>query len=264
MRKNRLKEIWAAGQCAVTGWLSIPAGYSAEGIASQGFDAVTVDLQHGMIDVQAAIAMLQAISITPAVPLARVGSNDGAAIMKLLDAGAYGIICPMISTRADAEKFAEACRYPPLGQRSYGPARGLLYGGPDYFTHADKEIVTIAMIETVEGVDNIDAILAVEQIDAVYIGPNDLSLAFGEAPAAEPGNTRGAAAIDHILARAHARGKKAGIFCSSGLAANKRRLDGFDLVTPGNDLNILVRAARRELEAARGGGDAAGAVAGSY
>lgn len=264
MRKNNLKQMWAAGQCAVSGWLSIPAGYSAEGIACQGFDAVTVDLQHGMIDLQSAIGMLQAISITPAVPLARVGSNDGAAIMKLLDAGAYGIICPMISTRSDAEKFAEACRYPPLGQRSYGPARGLLYGGADYFAHADREVLAIAMIETEEGVDNIDAILDVAQIDAVYIGPNDLSLAFGEAPAAEPTDTKAAKAIEHILTRTHASGKKAGIFCSSGLAAKKRRDAGFDLVTPGNDLNILVRAARRELEAARGEDDARPATAAGY
>ena len=108
-----------------------------------------------MTDVQSAIGMLQAISTTDAVPLARVGSNDGAAIMKMLDAGAYGVICPMISTANEALRFASACRYPPTGQRSFGPARGLLYGGADYFNHANNEILAIAMIETRLGVENL-------------------------------------------------------------------------------------------------------------
>src|SRR5438067_1863622 len=126
VRKNKVREIWAHGGCAVNGWLSIPSSYSAEGVAHQGFDSVTVDLQHGMTDIQAAIGMLQAISATDAMPLVRVGGNDPVAIMKMLDAGAYGVICPMISTLEDAERFADACRYPPRGHRSFGPSRGLL------------------------------------------------------------------------------------------------------------------------------------------
>ena len=120
------------------------------GVLQPGFDSVTVDLQHGMIGFDAAVAMLQAIASTPAVPLARVSRNEPALVMQLLDAGAYGIICPMISTVAEAELFVSACRYPPRGQRSFGPARGLLYGGPDYFDHADGEILTLAMLETAE------------------------------------------------------------------------------------------------------------------
>jgi 4-hydroxy-2-oxoheptanedioate aldolase len=251
MRKNKVKQIWAEGGCVRNGWLSIPSSYSAEGVAHQGFDSVTVDLQHGMTDVQAAIGMLQAISATDATPLVRVGGNDPVPIMKMLDAGAYGIICPMISTVEDAERFAEACRYPPHGQRSFGPSRGLLYGGADYFDRANSEVLAIAMVETVSGVDNVDAILSVSGIDAIYVGPNDLSLAYGERPLAEPEGTRAAEAILHLVARTHAHEKKAGIFCSGGVAAANRRAQGFDLLTPGSDFNVLMRALRQEVAAAR-------------
>ena len=169
----------------VNAWLAIPSTYSAEVMGHQGFDSVTVDLQHGMIGFDAAIPMLQALSST-AVPLARVSKNDPALVMRLLDAGAYGIICPMVSTPEQARDFVSACRYPPKGGRSFGPARGLLYGGADYFAHADREIVTLAMLETVEAVANADAILAVEGLDEICIGPNDLSLAYGKPPKSEP------------------------------------------------------------------------------
>ncbi|HEX4296972.1 MAG TPA: aldolase/citrate lyase family protein [Devosia sp.] len=254
MRKNKLRQIWDDGQCAVSSWLAIPSSYSAEGVARQGFDAVTVDLQHGMIDVATAIPMLQAISTTDAVPMLRVPGNEPTIIMKALDAGAYGIICPMISTVDEATRFVAACRYPPQGDRSFGPARGLLYGGADYFAHANAEIVTLAMIETAAGLDNIDAILAVEGLDGIFIGPNDLSLALGEPPSSDPApGTRAAAAIDHLLARSRAAGRHAGIFCANGTIGSRRRLAGFDFVVPGNEFNLLVGAARRELDLVRGG-----------
>ncbi len=253
MRKNRLRQIWAEGGCAVSGWLAIPSSYSAEGVARQGFDTVVVDLQHGMIDIATAIAMLQAISTTDAVPMVRVPGNEATMIMKALDAGAYGIICPMISTAEDAARLVSACRYPPLGERSFGPARGLLYGGPDYFAHANDVIVTLAMIETSAGLENIDAILEVDGLDGIFIGPNDLSLALGEAPSSDPAaGSRAAAAIDHLLERTQAHRKHAGIFCANGVIGGKRRTAGFDFIAPGNEFNLLVAAARRELEHVRG------------
>jgi 4-hydroxy-2-oxoheptanedioate aldolase len=173
--------------------------------------------------------------------------------MKALDAGAYGIICPMISTVADATRFVSACRYPPSGERSFGPARGLLYGGPDYFAHANQEIVTLAMIETAEGLANIEEILEVDGLDGIFIGPNDLSLALGEAPSSDPAaDTQAAAAIDDLLKRARARSKHAGIFCANGTIGHRRRSAGFDFIAPGNEFNLLVGAARRELEQVRG------------
>jgi 4-hydroxy-2-oxoheptanedioate aldolase len=174
MRLNKLKVAAAENRPIINGWLAIPSSYSAEIMGHQGYDAVTVDLQHGMIDFASALAMLQALSATPAVPLVRVADSTPAQIMRVLDAGAYGVICPMVSTPEQARRFVAACRYPPQGIRSFGPARGLLYGGADYPQHANREILTLAMIETREGLANIDAILDTEGLDGVFIGPNDL------------------------------------------------------------------------------------------
>jgi 4-hydroxy-2-oxoheptanedioate aldolase len=244
MRPNRLKELATAGRPAVNAWLSIPSAYSAEVMGHQGFDSVTVDLQHGMIGFETAVAMLQAISSTSAVPMARVAKNDPALVMQLLDAGAYGIICPMISTVDDARLFVGACRYPPAGQRSFGPARGLLYGGADYFAGANNEVLTLAMIETREGLDNLDAILAVPGLDGVYVGPNDLSLSLGNPPRSEPKDPEVVGAIQRIADRCRDKGLMAGIFCSGPEAAASRIGEGFTLVTPGNDVGLLSRAAK--------------------
>lgn len=262
MRPNLLRRRRAEGQTIVNGWLAIPSAYSAEVIGHQGYDSVTVDLQHGMIGFDAAVAMLQALSSTPAVPLVRVSRNEYALVMQLLDAGAYGVICPMISTVAQARDFASFCRYPPRGVRSYGPARGLLYGGADYVEHADDEILALAMIETREAVTAADEILAVPGLDGIYVGPNDLSLAYGRRPACEPDDAEVAGAIADLAARADRSGKMAGIFCSSGEAAAARAAEGFHLVTPGNDAGLLARGARAAVAAARGA--AAGKAAGGY
>ena len=251
MRRNNVKEVWGRGGTAINAWLAIPSSYSAEVVAHSGFDAVTVDLQHGMIGFDAALAMFQAISATPAVPFARVPKNDPAQVMQLLDAGAYGIICPMVSTARQAADFASACRYPPSGVRSFGPARGLLYGGPDYFAKANEEIVALAMIETAEGLENLEAIVATEGLDGIYVGPNDLCLALGAAPSAESEEQAVTEAVGRIVSACRRAGKVAGIFCSSGPAAARRAGQGFSLVTPGNDASHLGSAARQAAAEAR-------------
>ncbi|MEZ5776921.1 MAG: aldolase/citrate lyase family protein [Paracoccaceae bacterium] len=252
MRVNPLKEKIAKGDTIINGWLAVPSAYSAEVMGHQGFDSITVDLQHGMIGFDAAVAMLQALSSTPALPMARVSRNDYALVMQLLDAGAYGIICPMISTVKEARDLASFCRYPPMGQRSFGPARGLLYGGADYFAHANDEILALAMIETQEAVANAEAILATEGLDGIYLGPNDLSLAYGQPPSSEPTDPEVAGIILDLAAKARAAHRVAGIFCSSGEAAAARINDGFHMVTPGNDVGILSRAAKAAVAAIRG------------
>lgn len=255
MRPNSVKRALQAGQSVVNGWLAIPSSYSAEVMGYSGCDSVTVDLQHGMIGFDSALSMFQALSATPAIPLARVPVNDGAQIMRLLDAGAYGIICPMISTPEDAARFVSACRYPPRGDRSFGPSRGLLYGGADYYHHADGEILTIGMIETQAGLDNLDAILSVEGLDGIYIGPNDLSLALGQAPSSEPTAQVVVDAIAYIRERTAAHGKIPGIFCSSGQAARMRVEQGFKMVTPGNEAGLLAAAARAAVSTIKGEGN---------
>jgi len=252
MRTNILKTALAECRPVINGWLAIPSGYSAEILGHQGYDAVTVDLQHGMIDFASALAMLQAISSTPAVPLVRVSDDTPAQIMRLLDAGAYGIICPMISTAEQAQRFVSACRYPPQGTRSFGPARGLLYGGADYPAHANEEILTLAMIETREGLANLDAILATDGLDGVFIGPNDLSLTLTGAASAESTHPDMLAAVERVVSRCREKNKVAGIFCTSGAAAARRIAEGFSFVTPANDVMQLGRASREAVALARG------------
>ena len=251
MRANKLRQLKVEGRPIVNAWLSIGSGYAAEAIAHQGFDAATVDCQHGMIGFETAIAMLQAISSTGAVPLVRPSALVPSEIMRLLDAGAYGVICPMISTARDASDLVSACRYPPEGSRSFGPARGLLYGGADYLDGANRELLVLAMIETREGLDNIEAILAVPGLDGIYVGPNDLSLALGHRPENESNVPEVVDAIELLRRRTVEKGKIAGIFCSNGPAAATRVAQGFDLVTPGNDAALLRGAMRDAVNASR-------------
>lgn len=252
MRPNTVRLLRRAGKPVINAWLSIGSPYAAELVAHQGFDAATVDLQHGMIGFEGAIGLFQAIAGTGAIPLARPSENDAAQIMRLLDAGAYGIICPMVSTAADAARLVSACRYPPAGRRSFGPARGLLYGGADYFAHANDEILALAMIETRAALDNLDAILATPGLDGVYVGPNDLALELGCAPRAEHDDSKVVDAVARIRAATAARGLIAGIFCSDGPAAARRVAEGFHLVTPGNDAAMLRGAMAAAVQGARG------------
>ena len=178
MRPNQLRTIWAEGRTAVNGWLHIPSAWSAEIMAHAGWDSLTVDLQHGLADYESAVAMFQAIASTNVTPLARATWNDPAQIMRLLDAGAYGIICPMINSRAEAEAFVGACRYPPLGFRSLGPTRARVYAGADYAEHANDTIIALAMVETQKALDNLEAILTTPGLDGVFVGPNDLRLSL--------------------------------------------------------------------------------------
>lgn len=238
MRPNSVKNRFLSGQPITNGWLSIPSSYAAEVVASQGFDAVTVDLQHGMMDFETAMAMLQAISITSATPMVRCTSMDAPQIMRLLDAGAYGIICPSIDTPELARAFVDACRYPPVGKRSFGPARGLLYGGPDYFEHANDHTLALAMIESKQAISELEAILDTPGLDGIYIGPNDLALSMGCKPGSETEGVVGDA-IAQILRAARRRNLLCGIFCASAALARQRLDEGFHLVTPGNDANIL-------------------------
>ena len=167
MRKNKLKEIIKNGKAVINGWLQIPNSFSAEVMAKQGWDSLTIDMQHGVVDYPNALQMLQAISTTDTVPMARVNWNEPGQIMKILDAGSYGVICPMVSNKDQAEKFVQACMYPPAGYRSFGPIRGMLYGGSDYGDYANDELLKIAMIETKEALDNLDAIMTTPGVDGI-------------------------------------------------------------------------------------------------
>jgi 4-hydroxy-2-oxoheptanedioate aldolase len=253
MRANKLREIWARGGAVVNGWLAIANSFSAETMAQQGWDSLTIDLQHGVVDYAGMVPMLQAISTTPTVPVVRVPWLEPGIIMKTLDAGAYGVICPMVNTRADAEKLVAYTHYAPQGTRSFGPVRALLYGGADYPAHANDTIVAFAMIETAQALENLDDILATPGLDAVYIGPSDLSLALGCKPTFDDLDPKAAEAVQHILARAKAHGVVAGIHNGTPEAALKRIGMGFQFVTISSDARLMAAGAQQIVNTMRGG-----------
>ncbi len=253
MRANRLREIWASGGAAVNGWLAVPNGFSAETMAHQGWDSLTVDTQHGVVDYQAAVSMLTAISSTSTVPVARVPWLDPSHLMKILDAGAYGVICPMVNSREDAEKLVDYTRYPPLGTRSFGPIRGLLYGGSDYPEQANDTVVIFAMIETRAGLDNLEDILGTPGLDAVYVGPSDLSLALGCRPTFDDVDPPVADAIASIVAMAKKHGKIAGIHNGTPEAALKRIEMGYQFVTVSSDARLMASGSQQILSVMRAG-----------
>lgn len=253
MRPNRLREIWAQGGAVINGWLAIANSFSAETMAHQGWDSLTIDLQHGVVDYAGMVPMLQAISTTPTVPVVRVPWLEPGIIMKTLDAGAYGVICPMVNTRADAEKLVAYTHYAPQGTRSFGPVRALLYGGADYPQHANDTIVAFAMIETAQALENLDDILATPGLDAIYIGPSDLSLALGCKPAFDDLDPKAAEAVQHILNRAKAHGVVAGCHNGTPEAALKRIAMGFQFVTISSDARLMAAGAQQVVNTMRAG-----------
>lgn len=247
MRENRLRQLWREERAAVNGWLAIPSAFAAETMAHQGWDTLTIDLQHGVVDYSAMVGLLQAISTTPTVPIVRVPWLEPGILMKTLDAGAYGVICPMVNTRDDAARLVACTTYAPRGTRSFGPVRALLYAGADYPQHADSTIVRFAMIETAQALDNLDAILSVEGLDAVYVGPSDLSLALGCKPSFDDVEPPVAQAIEHILERARAHGLVAGIHNGSAATARARVARGFRFVTVSSDARLLAAGSQQIL-----------------
>ncbi len=250
IRPNRLKAAWSEGRATLGGWLTIESAFSAELMAHQGFDWLCVDMQHGLIDFGDAVTMLQAISTTDVVPLVRVPWNDPAPIMQALDAGAYGVIVPLVSTAEEAARAVAACRYPPDGIRSSGAARGTLYGGSDYAEHANAEIACVVMIETAEALENLDAILSTPGVDAAYVGPSDLAYALGIEPTGDSAHPRHAAAVAAVLAACLRHGVTPGIHTHSAEYSRRYIEDGFRMVMLGADGRFL-RTAASEIASLR-------------
>ena len=237
MRKNKLKELFKAGKPIINSWLAVPSSFSAEVMANQGWDSLTIDMQHGLIDYPNAVTMLQSISSTETTPMARVNWNEPGQIMKILDAGCYGIICPMVSNRKEAENFIQACQYPPKG-----------YGGVDYSKHANEEVLKLAMIETKEALEKLDEILDTPNLDGIYIGPADLSLAVGEEPGFDKAdNTKAYKEILRILEAAKKRNLLAGLHNGTAEYARKMIDKGFNLVTVGSDSRYISSGAKSDL-----------------
>lgn len=253
MRPNTIRSTWAQGGCVLNGWLHIPNSFAAEVMAHAGWDSLTIDMQHGVVDYGAAVGMLQAISTTPVIPLARVSWNEPGMIMKMLDAGCYGIICPMINSRAECEAFVGACRYPPHGYRSFGPVRALLYAGQDYPAHANVTMITMAMIETREAISNLHDILSTPGLDAIYIGPADLGQSFGYPPRLDPVEPEIVNVIEQVIAVARQHGVAAGMHTGSAAYAQHMAAKGMQFLTIGSDARLMAAAAAQATTEFRSG-----------
>lgn len=249
---NKLREAWRAGRPTVNGWLSIPNGFTAEVVAAAGWDSLTVDLQHGMQDLASMLACFQGMQRHDPLPMARVPTCEASIIGKVLDAGAYGIICPMINSPAEAEALVAACRYPPDGQRSNGPTRIRTQRDVgEYQRAANDEVLCIPMIETAQALESIDAILAVPGLDAVYIGPSDLAWSLGLPPRQDSRDPDALRAFELILTKAREHGLPAGMHTVSPEYATFALDMGFDLVTVGSDVAFLAAGAAAATQVKR-------------
>jgi len=248
---NNVKQIWASGKAVVNGWLAIPSGFSAEVLAQTGFDSVIVDLQHGVQDYLSMVECFQAMQAHPVTPMVRVPWNEPGIIGKVLDAGAYGVICPMINTRAQCEHFVKSCRYAPLGHRSMGPVRATLYAGSDYGAKANGEMIAMAMIETVQAVDNIDEILSTPGLDAIFIGPSDLSVSFGHSAGFDPRFPKVYDAIVKVAEACKRHGIVAGIHTGSLAYTREMEALGFRFFAYLSELRFMATAGAEALASLR-------------
>lgn len=236
---NPLRRVWSEGRVAVNGWIAVPSVIATESMAAGGWDTLTVDLQHGTADYASLLSLLPVIQMAGIAPLVRIPWLDESAVMRVLDAGAMGVIAPMIESPEAAARFVSACRYPPQGGRSFGPIRARLAWGPTYAERANEEVVSLAMVETRRGVEALDEILAVEGLGAVYIGPADLSLSHGFPPGQDRQEPEMHAVIMGILEKCRAAGVRCCLHTMSPEYASSMAVHGFSLVTIGSDARFI-------------------------
>lgn len=246
----------AANGEALCAWVTVNEPAVAEWLAREAFDAVALDMQHGAIDFDGAMRAILSVALAGKPTIVRVPVGEFALASRLLDAGACGILAPMINSGDDARRLVEFVKYPPLGQRSWGPRTALPLSGLDataYLDAANAMTQAIAMIETRAALDALDDILRVEGLDGVFVGPSDLSIALSDGRGVEP---RGEAVLSEarrIAERAKAHGKYAAMFCFDGADVRKMQALGYRLCTISSDQTLLRAAARSELAAARSG-----------
>ena len=239
MKKNRILELWQNNKVCLNGWLSIPNSFTAEAMSKMGWDSITIDMQHGQNDYSSSISMLQAMANSNTIPFARVPWNEPGIIMKMLDIGVMGIIAPMINSKKECENFVSYCNYPPIGQRSFGPMRAQLIYDSDYYDNANSEIISFAMIETKEAVENIDDILSVPNLTGVYIGPGDMCSAYGLKPQFDVKKDPIFSNIKMIVKKATKKGKIAGIHNGTTGYAKEMIELGYKFVTVSSDFRSM-------------------------
>jgi len=249
---DSLRDLWRAGETTLGCWASLPSSIASEALARSGVSYVCCDNQHGLIDYAATVPMIQAIIAGGSNPIARAPWNEPGIIGKLLDAGAQGVIVPMVNSADEAKAAVDACNYPPLGARSWGPA-GAAPRLPNYFTASHDQVATIVMVETAQALANVDEIVHTEGVDAVYVGPADLSISLGLAPGNNDDDPTFVEALEAIVAACRNAGVVPGIHCNGALTP--RRLEqGFTMITVTSDAVAMGVGLRAELAKARGEG----------
>ncbi|MCP3734018.1 aldolase/citrate lyase family protein [Sphingomonas sp. RP10(2022)] len=249
---NSLKQRLAGGRACYNGWSLIPSPICIEGYAQLGWDSLTIDMQHGWWDYATATSAFMAMQAYGVTPMVRVPWNEPGVLGKVLDAGAQGIICPMVNTVADAQALVRGALYPPIGQRSTGPVRGpLSNAAPGYQGRANDQLLLLPQIETGEAVDNLEAILDVEGISGVYVGPSDLGLSLGLPAVMDQEEERILAIYERVIAACAARGKIASLHNTSPAYAARMVAMGYHLVTVGSDLGFVLHGAGAALAVAR-------------
>ena len=251
MKQQNLNKCWLEGKGAINGWCSIPSTVTAEIMSLNKFDSITIDLQHGLIDYQIALNMLQVFTKIDITPMVRVPWNEPGIIMKMLDAGSLGIICPMINNKEDASKFVGATKYVPEGFRSSGPTRALMVHGNEYHAEANQKIVSLAMVETEEALENVDDIASTEGLTGIYIGPSDLSISMGLTPGLDRTEEKMVHAIDKIKMACKNNGIKVGIHCLSPEFLKNKLKEGFDLTTLASDFRFFSEMVSKKIKESR-------------
>ena len=258
MRPNKVKTFFEEKKPLAVGWLGSPDSFIVETMANSGFDAIVLDMQHGMgIGPDRAVIALQTISTTDVTPLVRVPWNDPIYIQYVLDAGAYGVIVPMVNSRAEAEKAAGACKYFPMGYRSNGANRARFYAGSDYFANANKDILCFVMIETTQAIENLEEIATTPGVDGFYIGPSDLAITMGLEPKLDHDAPQHIEAVQKIVDTAKKHGLMAGIHTTGPEEVIRRYKQGFNLCPLGSDGGFVGAGARKAVADLRGSAPAA-------
>lgn len=246
----------AAGETVFTAWCGIGAPFVAEIVAREGFSAVAMDQQHGNWDFAATLAAIASVRQAGAAPIVRIPLGDFAGASRLLDAGAEGVIAPMINSAADARAFVSAAKYPPLGERSWGPHRAMMLAGITdqkiYFREANAATVTLAMIETRAALENVDAIAGTTGIDVLFVGPSDLSIALSNGAELDPHSSQVEAALDQIVAAAKKAGKPSGLYCANAERAVASAKRGFKFLAVGSDMAFLRAGTAAQVKTLKG------------
>ncbi len=251
MRRNKVKEKLSRGEPAVGSWLTLGSVFAARFMARVGFDWLTVDIEHTPTCWETAAIMCGAIAEANCVPLVRVPAGRHDYIKRALDFGAMGIIVPMVKTEVEAAAIAAACKYPPRGNRSVGGSLQALNFDTtiqEYFAHADDALLVVSQIEHPDGVEAAEAIAAIDGIDALLIGPNDLRANMRAEDGREPSDDQFEAALARVLAACRNCGKPAGIHVGSEQEAQRRLADGWQLIAVASELRFMLSEAQRTVE----------------